>query len=85
MFSLQNDAPDGMIHITLHRPEVYSAYERKIAELEKQLEANRYEIFQMSLYAEQYLRALDELKLCERLLKRHGEDTSFILSTRRKK
>lgn len=74
-----------MIHLTIHRPEAYSAYERKIAELEKQLDAKQYEVYQMSLYAEQYLRALDDLKRCQRIMKKAGIDTSFIRSLRTQK
>lgn len=71
-----------MIHLTVHRPEVYSAYDRKIAELEKQLAAKQHEVYQMSLYADQYLKALDDLKRCQKLMKKAGLDTSFIRSLR---
>lgn len=71
-----------MIHLTVHRPEAYHAYERKIAELEKQLDAKQYEVYQMSLYADRYLMALEELKHCQKLMKKAGIDTSFIRSLR---
>lgn len=71
-----------MIHLTIHRPEAYNAYERKLAEMQKQLDAKQYEAYQMSLYADQYLRALDELKRCQKLMKKAGMDTSFICSLR---
>lgn len=74
-----------MIHLTIHRPEAYSAYERKIAELEKQLDAKQYEVYQMSLYADRYLRAMDDLNHCQRIMKKAGLDTSFIRSVRSKK
>lgn len=74
-----------MIHLTIHRPEVYSAYEKRIAELQKQLDAKQYEVYQMSLYADQYLRAMDDLNRCQRIMKKAGMDTSFIRSYRSKK
>lgn len=72
-----------MIHLTVHRPEVYSAYDRRIADLEKQLAAKQHEVYQMSLYAEQLLRVQDELRHCQKIMKNAGLDTSFIRSLRR--
>lgn len=72
-----------MIHITLHRPEEYAAYERRISELEEQVKKKQMEVYQMQGYADQLLRALDELRLCQRAMKKAGLDTSFIRSLRR--
>ena len=58
---------------------------KRIAELQKQLDAKQYEVYQMSLYADQYLRAMDDLHHCQRIMKKAGLDTSFIRSFRSKK
>lgn len=51
-----------MIHITVHRPEVYTAYEQRIAELQAKAKKAEQDAYRMSLYADQLLRALDELR-----------------------
>lgn len=74
---------EEMLHITIHRPEAYTAYEQRIADLQAQLKKREQDVYQMSLYAEQLLRALDELRHCQKLMKKAGLDTSFIRSLRR--
>lgn len=72
-----------MIHITLHRPEEYAAYERRISELEEQVRKKQLEVYQMQAYGDQLLRALDELRVCQKAMNKAGLDTSFIRSLRR--
>lgn len=71
-----------MIHITIHRPEVYTAYEQRIAELQAQAKKAEQDMYRMSLYADQLLRALDELRRCQKMMQKAGLDTSFIRSLR---
>lgn len=74
---------DDMIHITIHRPEVYTAYEKRIEDLQAQLKKTEQDVYRMSLFADQLLRALDELRRCQRMMNKAGLDTSFIRSLRR--
>lgn len=71
-----------MIHITVHRPEVYAAYEQRIAELQAKAKKAEQDMYRMSMYADQLMRALDELRHCQKLMKKAGMDTSFIRSLR---
>lgn len=71
-----------MIHITVHRPEVYTAYEQRIAELQAKAKKAEQDAYRMSMYADQLMRALDELRHCQKLMKKAGMDTSFIRSLR---
>lgn len=70
-------APPGLI-ITLRRHDEYELLLQRIAELDAQLKEKNHEVHQMSMYAVRYLSAVDELKICKKLLTRAGVDTSFL-------
>lgn len=77
--------PPGIV-VTLRRHEEYEVLIGRINALEKEKASLKSEVTRMASYAELYLRALDELKICARDLQAVGVDTSWITSikTRRR-
>lgn len=76
--------PSGLV-ITLRRHEEYEVLLEKLQELQKKYSQLEYEYYQMSLYAQLYLRCLDELKIAADQLRGCGLDVSWISSIRAKR
>ena len=75
--------PVGLV-VTVRRHDEYDLLLQKIALLEDEKRRMDVDLHTMSMYAQQYLRALDELRVCSRLLLHYGEDVSFITSLKHK-
>lgn len=76
--------PQGIV-ITLRRHDEYEALIERIRALEAVNRSLEQQIGAMSAYPVLYLEALDELRLCRKLLQRLGVDTSFIQALRQKR
>lgn len=68
--------------ITLRRHEEYEVLLGRINALEEEKTRLKQDVSRMSSYAELYLRALDELKICVRHMESAGLDTGWISSVR---
>lgn len=75
--------PPGLV-ITLRRHDEYEALLERISGLESRCRSLDLQVHQMSTYAAMYIKALDELRAARLLLRRYGEDTSFITSLKGK-
>lgn len=64
--------------ITLHKAPEIEAMERRILELQRQLEAKQSEVYRMAEYADLSLRLTDQLQEARRRLSAAGLDSSFI-------
>lgn len=64
--------------ITLHKAPEIEAMERRILELQRQLDAKQSEVYRMAEYADLSLRLTDQLQEARRRLSAAGLDTSFI-------
>lgn len=74
-------ASPGLV-ITLRRHDEYERLILRIRALEGRNEDLDRQLRSMSAYPVMYLQALDDLKLCVRMLRRAGLDTSFVQSLR---
>lgn len=74
--------PSGLV-ITLRRHDEYEALLERIRALEAEKKSLDIQVHQMSLYAQEYLTALDDLRAAARQLRRLGVDTSFIRCLKR--
>lgn len=72
---------EGLV-ITLRRHDEYEALIEQIQALEKDKYALQGQLRSMSEYANLYLAALDELKICRDALNKLGVDTGFITCLR---
>lgn len=71
-FLLQGlDRPLQLVMVTKRHEEVESLI-RELAETREHLKRVNEEFYRMSVYADLYIRALDELRECERLLRDAG-------------
>lgn len=75
--------PPGLV-ITLRRHDEYQMLLDKIDALQRRCDRQQQDITSMSMYAQLYLRALDELREARKLLVASGYDVSFITSLRGK-
>lgn len=73
--------PSGLV-ITVRRHDEYEVLLGRVSLLEKERDRLRSDLGRMSGYADLYLRALDELKICVRMMRSEGMDTSFVSSLR---
>lgn len=70
------------IVLTLRRHDEYEALIERIHALQKENYSLQGQVLNMSEYANLYLIALDELRICRKYLDKLGVDTSFITSLR---
>lgn len=73
------------IVVTYRKHADYEKFVRKIAELQEQLERERYTAARMSIYAEENFRLYDQLRQAYAELKKAGLDVSYITSVKPKK
>lgn len=71
--------------ITLRRHDEYEQLILRIRALEAENQGLQSQLMSMSHYPTLYLQALDDLKLCRKILSQSGEDCSFIVSLRRRR
>lgn len=71
--------------ITLRRHDEYEQLILRIRALEAENRSLQSQLMSMSHYPTLYLQALDDLKLCRKVLSRSGQDCSFIVSLRRRR
>lgn len=68
--------------VTIRRHDEYEALIERIRALQKDNESLKGQVLHMAEYANLYLIALDELRICRKHLDKLGVDTSFITSLR---
>lgn len=71
--------PPGLV-LTLRRHDEYEHLLERIRELEGKNRDLERQLYQMSSYAPQLLQALDELRICRKILQKNFIDCSFIHS-----
>lgn len=66
------------IYLTLKRCDEISALEKRIDELEKELEEQRREAYRLQIYGQRYLAAVDELNEAKKRLQAAGLPVNWM-------